>query len=359
MPYSLFTKLIINHFLSQYKSLAKLKHLYINTIKDDGVLNRLKFVRTGEDFQEYGRVIPNIMLTEEINQSKTYQTFLALCTSLIPPKKTIGKGSQGKKAAVTPKKKSFISADDNIIPKQDVALEPTSKRGTSGIVFRDTSRVSKKKSLDHSQKLKGIQVLTEEEQLAADTVQAIKSQHEEEEKQDDQDDDDDRSIDIKETNNDERTEDAFVHDNEEITDAEKTEATKGDYEQAGKLPPISSNLFVSSGFEVPQIQSPSLLKVPVLVIPEQATPTPSLTLPTKTPVLTVTSPPPIVSALSYVQQQITPIPTPPITTVAPSVTTTVLDPLPAIVQKVSELEKDIQGLKQVDHSPAILATIRS
>ncbi|GJV72061.1 hypothetical protein Tco_1492056 [Tanacetum coccineum] len=141
MPYSIFTKLIINHFLSQHKSLAMLKHLYINTIKDDGVLNRLKFVRTGEDFQEYGRVIPNIMLTEEIKQSKTYQPFLALSTSLIPPKKTI----------------------ESDKPYGEPVNKPTGKRGTSGIVFRDTSMVSKKKSLDHSQKPKGIQVLTEEE----------------------------------------------------------------------------------------------------------------------------------------------------------------------------------------------------
>ncbi|GJR99539.1 hypothetical protein Tco_0316048 [Tanacetum coccineum] len=328
MPYSIFTKLIINHFLSQHKSLAMLKHLYINTIKDDGVLNRLKFVRTG-------------------------------------------KGSQGKKAAVTPKKKSFISADDNIIPKQDVALE-----------------LGKSMSLTEA----------EEEEVVKDACEAKDNAAIDwgSENKNDQDDDDNRSIDIKETNNDERTEDAFVHgdeyvhddvdeemkdaktgkDDEEITDAKKTEATKGDYEQAGKLPPTSSNLSVSSDFgnqflnlssnislictnkessdtkinslldiqiqqEVPQIQSPSLLKVPVLVILEQATPTPSPTLPTKTVVLTVPSPPPIVFAISYVQQQITPIPTPPITTVVPSVTTTVLDPLPTIVQKVSELEKDV------------------
>ncbi|GJU46766.1 hypothetical protein Tco_1204032 [Tanacetum coccineum] len=95
MPYLKFTKLIINHFLSQHKSLAKLKHLFNNTIKDDGVLNRLKFIRMGEYFQEYGRAIPD----------------------------TIGKGSKGKKQAVIPKKKRLISADDNIIPEPDVAFE--------------------------------------------------------------------------------------------------------------------------------------------------------------------------------------------------------------------------------------------
>ncbi|GJS13417.1 hypothetical protein Tco_0407889 [Tanacetum coccineum] len=84
MPYLGFTKLIINHFLSQHKFLAKLKHSYINIIKDDGVLNRLKFVRTGEDFQEYGRAIPDTMLIDEIKQSEAHQTFLALFTGLIP-----------------------------------------------------------------------------------------------------------------------------------------------------------------------------------------------------------------------------------------------------------------------------------
>ncbi|GKC55189.1 hypothetical protein Tco_1077934 [Tanacetum coccineum] len=123
IPYPRFTKLIINHFISQHKSLAKLKYTYINTIKDDGVLNRLKFVITGEDFQEYGRAIPDTMLTEEIKQSEAYHTFLTLSTGLIPPKKTRGKGSKGKKPSVTPKKKSLISSDDNIILEPNVALE--------------------------------------------------------------------------------------------------------------------------------------------------------------------------------------------------------------------------------------------
>ncbi|GJS62435.1 hypothetical protein Tco_0657219 [Tanacetum coccineum] len=382
MPYSIFTKLIINHFLSQHKSLAKLKHLYINTIKDDGVLNKLKFVKMGEDFQEYGRAIPNTMLTDEIRQSKTYQTFLALCTSLIPPKKTIGQLVKEEHLCKQLKASKMVSK---------------SQLHTGGSSEGD-----------------GVTPEVPDESIGIFTTL---SEGTEEEKQDDQDDDDDRSIDIKETNNDERTEDAFVHgdeyvhddvdeeikdaeddetgkDDEEITDAEKSEATKGDYEQVGNLPPTSFSLSVSSGFgnqflnlsydisiigttkesadtdmnslldiqiqqEVPHIQSPTLLNVPVLVIPEQATPTPSLALPTKTPVLTVPPPPPIVFAISSVQQQTTPIPTPPITTIAPSVTTTVLDPLPAIVQRVSELEKDVQELKQVDHSSAILATIRS
>ncbi|GJT32377.1 hypothetical protein Tco_0922796 [Tanacetum coccineum] len=116
--------------------------------------------------------------------------------------------------ADTSKKKVSISADDNIIPGPDIAFElgksislteaeeeeaarrvqatherlvilsnesdpePARRpirRKPYGITFRDTSRVSKKKSHDQSQKLKGIQTLTTKEQLATDTMQALKS----------------------------------------------------------------------------------------------------------------------------------------------------------------------------------------
>ncbi|GJS60313.1 hypothetical protein Tco_0655097 [Tanacetum coccineum] len=116
--------------------------------------------------------------------------------------------------ADTSKKKVSISADDNIIPEPDIAFElgksislteaeeeeaarrvqatherlvilsnesdpePARRpirRKPYGITFRDTSRVSKKKSHDQSQKLQGIQTLTTKEQLATDTMQALKS----------------------------------------------------------------------------------------------------------------------------------------------------------------------------------------
>ncbi|GJT56759.1 hypothetical protein Tco_0991813 [Tanacetum coccineum] len=88
------------------------------------------------------------------------------------------------------KKKDSISADDNIIPEPDIALElgksmslteATEEEAArqvhathARISFRDTLSVSKKMSLDLSQKLKGVQTLTREEQLAADTMQALK-----------------------------------------------------------------------------------------------------------------------------------------------------------------------------------------
>ncbi|GKF53806.1 hypothetical protein Tco_0160716, partial [Tanacetum coccineum] len=80
MPFPRFIKVIINHFISQHKSLSK-----------------LKFFRIGEDYQEYRLPIPDMMLNDKVKQSESYQMFLKYSTGLIPPNKSRGKGSQGKK----------------------------------------------------------------------------------------------------------------------------------------------------------------------------------------------------------------------------------------------------------------------
>ncbi|GKE00046.1 hypothetical protein Tco_1388029 [Tanacetum coccineum] len=192
---------------------------------------RLKFVKISEDYQEYGLSIPKMMLTDGITQSESYQIFIKYSTSQIPPKKSKGKGSHEKKTADATeetvdvykesdpkharkktasrrvvKKKVTITADDNIIPELDVALElgksislteaaekeaarqvhatharivtepipEPARRRPSCIDFRDTSSMSKKMSSDPSQKLKGVQTLTPKEQIMADTMKALK-----------------------------------------------------------------------------------------------------------------------------------------------------------------------------------------
>ncbi|GKB83064.1 hypothetical protein Tco_0949959, partial [Tanacetum coccineum] len=479
---------IINHFLSIHKSVPKALPFGLHTIKDDGVLSRMKFVRIGEDVQEYGRAIPDAMLTDDIKQSETYQMFIKYSTGLIPLKKTRGKGLQGKKSAVSPKpasvevsdesdfeparkrtssrrvikKKVSISVEDNIIPEPYVALELGKYMSLTKAAKEEAAR---QVHATHERILKGVQTLTPEEQLVADTMQALKANRkssrsqsltgglsegtgfspgvpnestvilttsskgteenvdeeidwvysdEGEEKKDD--DDDDKSIDIEEAD-DEETNYEFVRDNvekemkdaevaevvksrngdEEITDtakadAKKTKEVKDDNKKA-ELPPSSSSLFVSLGFGnqflnlssdksiirtlkdsadaeinslldvqiqqvIPQIQSPLVLTVPVLVISELVV----LSMIPKIPTVTSTTTLPLphyVSAVSPVlQQSTTPIPTPPITTEAPPVTT-IPNPLPAISQRVSVLEKYVQELKAVDHTTALLASLRS
>nr|GEV70380.1 hypothetical protein [Tanacetum cinerariifolium] len=52
-----------------------------------------------ENYQEYGLLIYDMMLNDEIKRSESYQMFIKYSTGLIPPKKSRGKGSQGKKTA--------------------------------------------------------------------------------------------------------------------------------------------------------------------------------------------------------------------------------------------------------------------
>nr|GEW26559.1 hypothetical protein [Tanacetum cinerariifolium] len=142
---------------------------------------------------------------------------------------------------------------------------------TLGIAFRDTYSVSKKMSLNPSQKLKGIQPLTPKEQLTANVMQALKasikssrsqsltrgssegtcftprvpnkstvilassSEGTDKEKKDG--DDDDESIDIKDTD-DEETDDEFIRGDEyvqanvdkEMKDAEVDDTRNDDEE---------------------------------------------------------------------------------------------------------------------------------
>ncbi|GKB11076.1 hypothetical protein Tco_0844999 [Tanacetum coccineum] len=214
--------------------------------------------------------------------------FIKYSAGLIPPKKTRGKGSQGKKAVVSSKPtKNLCSLTEAVEEEAARQVHATherimtetdpdpARRRPSGISFRDASSVSKKMYLDPSQKLKDVQTLTLEEQLVADMMQALKasrkstriqphaggstkvdvildwgsenendyskeenvdeeidwvySNEEEEKKDDDDDDDDDKSINIEETG-DEETDDEFVRESrngdEEMTNTAKADAEK-------------------------------------------------------------------------------------------------------------------------------------
>ncbi|GKE13990.1 hypothetical protein Tco_1421567, partial [Tanacetum coccineum] len=196
MPYPRFTKVIIHHFLSKNKSVSKRRALFMNSIKDDVVLGRLKFVSKRKDNQVYGMSIPDVMVNDDIKNSKAYKTYLAISTSIVVSKKA----RKGMKSTDAPKKKGSITAVDNIIPNPEEALKlgksinrtkaeekeearrvhetherlvtekPTSDEASgesddeqegrltgripTGVVIKDTLNVSMKKILDQSYKLK-------------------------------------------------------------------------------------------------------------------------------------------------------------------------------------------------------------
>ncbi|GJT30095.1 hypothetical protein Tco_0910370 [Tanacetum coccineum] len=199
-PYPRFTQIIINHFLSKHQSLNKLQYLHTHTIKDDRIVSRLKFVRIGEDFQEYRLPIPETMLIEEIKQSKSYKMFIKYSTGQIPPKKSRGKGSQGKKTTDTTKetvdvskesdsepvrkrtasrgvvkKKVTITTDDNIIPEPDIALELGKSISLTEAAEEEAARqVHVTHARIVTEPIPELARRRPSEQIAADTMRALK-----------------------------------------------------------------------------------------------------------------------------------------------------------------------------------------
>ncbi|GJT49217.1 hypothetical protein Tco_0975374 [Tanacetum coccineum] len=88
---------------------------------------------------------------EDGMQTQWIWTFNKYSTGLIPPKKSKGKGSQGKKPAVNLKPTSVEVSDES---DPEPAKIRTCSRRLTGVVIQDTSNIPKKKSVDHSQKLK-------------------------------------------------------------------------------------------------------------------------------------------------------------------------------------------------------------
>nr|GFA19842.1 hypothetical protein [Tanacetum cinerariifolium] len=197
IPYPRITKIIINHFLFIHESLIQIPYLHTYSIKDDGTVSILKFVRTGEDFQEYDLPIPKTMLTDGIKQSESYQTFIKYSTGQIPPKKSRGKVSQGKKSVDVPKadvgvfkesdskharkrttsrrvikKNVTISVDESIIPDPYVDLELG--KSISLTEAAEEEAASQFHATHERIKLKGVQSLTPKEKLVADIIRALK-----------------------------------------------------------------------------------------------------------------------------------------------------------------------------------------
>nr|GEU68161.1 hypothetical protein [Tanacetum cinerariifolium] len=291
MPYPRFTKVIINHFLLKHKSISKRNDVFMNTIKHDVILGRLKFVGKGEDNQVYGMSFLDVMINDDIQISKAYQTYLGITIGVIIPKKV----RKGMKTTITPKKRSYITTDEDII------LDPEkSKRRPTGVVIRDTLNISKKKTLDHSKKLKGMKILTDAAQLTVDTQKAIKASKKSHRLQ---------------------------------------QQYRGSSEGSGITLEVPNETKVkytilSKGAGITPEPDP-LLNLQVLVIPEQTN-----TTPIPTPLTT-------------------PLPTPPTTSGSPTATTTIPNPLPAVLQIFSNLERKSESWTKVDHSEGIEASVQA
>ncbi|GKC85477.1 hypothetical protein Tco_1141194 [Tanacetum coccineum] len=150
-----YTNMYVDHMSHPWSSLAVTinKCLSGKTTSNDRLrksridIIRLKFVRIGEDYQEYELAIPDVMMNDAIKQSESYQMFIKYSTGQIPLRRVEAKVYKERRLLMTLRKllmylktepepvkkktasrrvvmkKVTIFADDNSIPDPDVTLE--------------------------------------------------------------------------------------------------------------------------------------------------------------------------------------------------------------------------------------------
>ncbi|GJR64854.1 hypothetical protein Tco_0010919 [Tanacetum coccineum] len=162
MYYPRFTKVIIHHFLIQDKTLSWRNKIGMHTLKDDYLINTLRFVSRKEASQIYGAVLPDCLTSPEMKESKAYKTYLSYATGAVPPKiaRKFKKASPSKKDSVP------VQEDEEPVQKGKRVKRSAKKSSTTpaaGIVIRETPVKTKStgKEKVNVSRGKGIELLSE------------------------------------------------------------------------------------------------------------------------------------------------------------------------------------------------------
>ncbi|GKC16246.1 hypothetical protein Tco_1013028 [Tanacetum coccineum] len=131
-PLNRHTNMFVDHMHQPWRTLAAIinKCLSGKTASKDKLRKSridilLKFVRIGEDYQEYGLPIPDVMLTDAIKHSESYQMFIKYLTHQIPPKKR-GKCSKGRKTVGDSQETVDVSKESE--PEPELVKKKTASR---------------------------------------------------------------------------------------------------------------------------------------------------------------------------------------------------------------------------------------
>ncbi|GKE87926.1 hypothetical protein Tco_1565401, partial [Tanacetum coccineum] len=108
----------------------------LHTIRDDSLLGTLKFVSKTQDYQQYGALIPDDMINQDIKDSIAYKTYYDFATEKVPPRK-----ARKYKKAASPSKKLSPVKDAEPVKKAKRVKRPDKKSTTvptTSVVIRDT-----------------------------------------------------------------------------------------------------------------------------------------------------------------------------------------------------------------------------
>ncbi|GKE17996.1 hypothetical protein Tco_1425573, partial [Tanacetum coccineum] len=161
MPYPRFTKVIINHFISKDKTISMRNRINLHTIRDDSLLGTLKFVSKTQDYQQYGALIPDDMINQDIKDSNAYKTYYDFATGKVPPRK-----ARKYKKVASPLRKLSPVKEAEPVKKTKRVKRPAKKSTTAptaSVAIRDTPgvSVSKKKAPAKADRSKGIEILSD------------------------------------------------------------------------------------------------------------------------------------------------------------------------------------------------------
>nr|GEX98043.1 hypothetical protein [Tanacetum cinerariifolium] len=159
IPYPRFTKVIISHFISKDKTIFMRNKINLHIIHDDSLLGTFKFVSKTQYYQQYGALIHDDMINQDIKNSKAYKTNYDFATGKVPPKKA----RKYKKVALPLRKLSPVLKEE-LEEKPKKAKKPAKKSTTVptiGVIIKDTHGVpvSKKKVPAKGDRGKGIELL--------------------------------------------------------------------------------------------------------------------------------------------------------------------------------------------------------
>ncbi|GJY46459.1 retrovirus-related pol polyprotein from transposon TNT 1-94 [Tanacetum coccineum] len=130
MSYPIFTKIIIDYFMSKDQSISRRDKMFWHTAQADNIFIAMRCISRHEDTQVYGTILPKELTNQEMLESKAYKTYYAFASREKTPKpklKTkakVAKSDKKKQPAKVPKAKGL-----DVLSK--VAL--TKDEGTSTI----------------------------------------------------------------------------------------------------------------------------------------------------------------------------------------------------------------------------------
>ncbi|GJX91324.1 hypothetical protein Tco_0344650 [Tanacetum coccineum] len=106
MFYPRFTKVIINHFMSQDQSIPRRNKVDWHMANDDLILTIMRFIPQHEVVQRYGAILPDYLTNPAMKESEAYKTYHDLATGKVQPKPKYVRRSSRIKSNAAPKPSS-------------------------------------------------------------------------------------------------------------------------------------------------------------------------------------------------------------------------------------------------------------